>query len=408
MHYESQNSFVPTSQKDSDKTKSNNKQTTVMIVAAEASSAAYAAQLLKGWKEQNKNIHAFGIGSREMEDLGFEIIGRSEELAVVGLQEIIAHWGDIKKAFNSLLEKAEELKPDVVVLMDYPEFNLRLASKLKKRGFKIAYYISPQIWAWRTYRVHKIHRIVDKMFVIFPFEEDFYKKHNVPAEFVGHPLLDMLDRYLPKDADVQDLRRRLLQNKKTILGLMPGSRKSELKHNLETQIATAKKITDAKNDVLTVMLVAPSLELDFVKKQCEAFGYTGLYIQEEPFKMICASDILLCASGTATLMVGLCRRPMVIMYKMNALSGFLARYLVTHIPFFGIVNLIMRREIVPERFQSAANPIELSEQLLKLIDNKEGCKDKMLIELDDLKTKLGDRGGIARLSDGLLRLMGRA
>lgn len=404
MHYESQSSFVPTSQKDSSK----NSPRRVMIVAAEASSAAYAVQLLRGWKEQNQNIHAFGIGSREMEELGFEIIGRSEELAVVGLQEIIAHWGDIKKAFRSLLLKAEELKPDVVVLMDYPEFNLRLASKLKKRGFKIAYYISPQIWAWRTYRVHKIRRIVDKMFVIFPFEEEFYKKHNVPAEFVGHPLLDMLDRYLPPEAEVQALRQELLKNKKTILGLMPGSRRSELKHNLQTQIETAHKIMTSNSDVLPVVLVAPSLEMDFVKKQCAEFGYTGAFLKDEPFKMICTADVILCASGTATLMVGLCRRPMVIMYKMNALSGFLARRLVKHIPFFGIVNLIMHREIVPERFQEEANPEELSKELLKIITNDSGARDAILKSLDELKTKLGNRGGIARLSDGLLRLMGKA
>lgn len=376
----------------------------ILIVAAEASSAAYAVQLLKSW--QGKNIHAFGVGSREMESLGFEIIGRSEELAVVGLQEIIAHWSEIKSAFNTLLEKAEQYKPDLILFMDYPEFNLRLASKLKKRGFKIAYYISPQIWAWRTYRVHKIRRIVDKMFVIFPFEEEFYRKHNVDVEFVGHPLLDMLDTYLPDPNEVARSRTQLLGSKKIILGLMPGSRRSELKHNLQTQIETAHLMMEENPDVQPVMLVAPSLHLKTVKVQCAEWNYQGQFLQEEPFKMIMCSDVILCASGTATLMVGLCRKPMVIMYKMNTLSGYFARWLVTHIPYFGIVNLIMNKEIVPERFQSLANPKELSSELFKIIHNTNGTHGNILKSLDEMKTKLGEHGGLKRLSQGVLRMMG--
>lgn len=399
MHYESQNLSAKISQKDSSK---------VLIVAAEASSAAYAVQLLKLWRLEQKNIHAFGIGNREMESLGFEIIGRTEELAVVGLQEIIAHWKDIKGAFLRLVEKAEQYQPDLIVLMDYPEFNLRLAQKLKKRGFKIAYYISPQIWAWRTYRVHKIRKIIDKMFVIFPFEEEFYKTHKVPVEFVGHPLLDLLETYLPVQSDVDRVRSDLQVGNKTLLGLMPGSRKSELKHNLKTQIETAKIITNLRSDVRVAILVAPSLDLDEVKKMAQNFEFTGSFLKEEPFKMICSADVLLCASGTATLMVGLCRRPMVIMYKMNAFSAFLARRLVKHIPYFGMVNLIMKKEIVPERFQDEANPQILSQQILDIIDDVEEKKKNMLLSLDELKIKLGDRGGIRRLSQGLLNLMGRS
>lgn len=397
MPYESPNSYEPTLQNASGK---------ILIVAAEASSAAYAVQLLKGWKQSGRNIHAFGIGSREMESLGFEIIGRSEELAVVGLQEIIAHWGDIKGAFQRLVAKAEEYKPDVVLLMDYPEFNLRLAQKLKKRGFKIAYYISPQIWAWRTYRVHKIRRIVDKMFVIFPFEEEFYKKHGVSVEFVGHPLLDMLETYLPKDSDVATVRSEYLTNKNILLGLMPGSRHSELKHNLQTLVEAGQKVVEQNPNVQPVMLVAPSLEMEYVQKLCAPLGYTGKYLRDEPFKMICSSDVILCASGTATLMVGLCRKPMVIMYKMNSISSFFARRLVRHIPFFGIVNLIMKREIVPERFQEKATPEELSRLIVEIIDNRDGVRDKMLRSLDEMKLEMGDRGGVDRLSQGILRLMG--
>src|SRR5690606_24185355 len=134
-----------------------------------------------------KSVRAFGVGSRDMESVGFEIIGRSEELAVMGLQEIISHWPVMKKALHGLVETAKKEKPDQMLLLDHPEFNLRLAKKMKEHGVPVVYYISPQIWAWRTYRVHKIKKLVDLMLVIFPFEKDFYGKYGVPSEFVGHP-----------------------------------------------------------------------------------------------------------------------------------------------------------------------------------------------------------------------------
>ena len=164
----------------------------VLIVAAETSSCLYALRLLQHWKKQGLKVNAFGIGNREMEAEGFQIIGRSEELAVVGIQEVLAHFGDIKKAFYGLLDSAKEKKPQVALLLDYPGFNLRLAKRLKAMQIPVVYYISPQVWAWRTGRVNFIRRVVDRMLVLFPFEREFYEKHHVPVDFVGHPLLDEL------------------------------------------------------------------------------------------------------------------------------------------------------------------------------------------------------------------------
>jgi len=371
-------------------------------VAAEASSAAYAAELLKTWQAQGLPVEAFGIGNKEMEKLGFEILGRSEELAVVGLGEIIAHWGDIKKAWDALVDAAETRRPDFVLLMDYPEFNLRLARRMKDLKIPVVYYISPQVWAWRTYRVHKIKKIVDLMLVIFPFEEEFYKKHRVPVKFVGHPLLDLLQTLLPDATKLAEYRARLLKDKKNILGLMPGSRRSEIKFNLKTQIETAKKVVAKRPDILPVLFVAPSLDLAFVRAECARLGFTGELIQEDPFFMISLADEILCASGTATLMVGLCRKPMVIMYRMKTLTAFFAKRLVKHIPFFGMVNLILKKEAVPERFQSAANPDELSRLLLEIIENRHGRRDQIAKELQNLQSALGAGGGIRALADSLI------
>lgn len=380
----------------------------ILIVAAEASSAAYAAHLLKMWKNDGVAVEAFGIGSREMENLGFEILGRSEDLAVVGLQEIIAHWGEIKSAFHGLVNAAKERRPDLVLLMDYPEFNLRLAKKMKEAGIPVVYYISPQIWAWRTYRVHQIKKIVDLMLVIFPFELEFYQKHGVPVQFVGHPLLDILRDLLPDPAQVQSTRAALLKGKTNILGLMPGSRRSEIKFNLQTQVETAHRVMEKNPQVEPVLFVAPSLKIESVKAECERLGFRGQLIQQDPFFMISLADEILCASGTATLMVGLCAKPLVIMYKMKPLTAFFARRLVRHIPFFGMVNLILKREAVPERFQAEANPQELSRQLMRIIDNDGGFRDQILKDLVILKNQLGDGGGLRKLGDALLKFAGRA
>src|SRR5690606_25294045 len=166
------------------------KKLNILIVAAEASSTHYAEKLLTSWKEMGYEVSAFGIGSQRMEELGFERFGKSEELAVMGIQEVLAVFDKIWKVFHKLIDEAKKRQPDCVLLLDYPDFNLRLAKKLKKAGFKIFYYISPQIWAWRTGRVHFIKKYIDKVLVLFPFEVDFYKKYGVDVEFMGHPLLD--------------------------------------------------------------------------------------------------------------------------------------------------------------------------------------------------------------------------
>lgn len=393
---------MPTSKKES-LSKSLNPSLNVVIVAAEASSAAYAEQLLKIWTSSGVSWKATGIGSREMEALGFNILGRSEELAVVGLQEIIAHWSDIKKAFNNVVDFAKTEKPDFVLLMDYPEFNLRLAKKIKALGIPVVYYISPQIWAWRSYRVHQIKKLVDLMLVIFPFEEAFYTKHGVPVRFVGHPLLELLDKKTASLQSVQQTRAQLLsKNTKTrILGLMPGSRRSELKYNLKTQIDAAHLICQQHSEVQPVLFIAPSLDEKSVKEQCAQYQYTGLFLKEDPFFMIQTADEILCASGTATLMVGLCEKPMVIMYKMNSFSGRLAKLLVNKIPFFGMVNLISGREIVPERFQEKANPKELAYCISRMIKDTD-YRQQMLLDLKNLKVQLGSGGGLRQLAQALL------
>ena len=290
----------------------------VLIVAAEASSSLYAQRLLQSWKSHGRDVRAFGIGSRSMEAEGFECLGRSEEMAVVGLQEVVKHLPHIKNVFYSLLEQAEKRKPKFALLLDYPDFNLRLAKELKKRGVKVVYYISPQVWAWRTGRVKNIRKNVDHMLVLSPFEEGFYREHGVKVDFVGHPALDELPTFLaPNELKIR--RNKFgVSDDEIVLGLMPGSRNSEIEHHLKSQLDAAALLVKKNPKVRPLLMVAPTLERE---KLAQAMGDVAFPIQlvkENPNDMIALADVILVASGTATLMVGLMEKPMVIMYRMNA------------------------------------------------------------------------------------------
>lgn len=373
----------------------------VLIVAAEASSSLYAQRLLEHWKAEGKNVEAFGIGSRSMEKLGFHCIGRSEELAVVGVSEVLAHFPLIRKVFHQLIEEAQKKKPQVVLLLDYPDFNFRLAKKLSKLGFKVVYYISPQIWAWRTSRIKLVQKFIDKMLVLFPFEKDFYKSFGVDVDFVGHPLLDELDPKLWDKGEIKTWRSKYgFTDDDMVVGLMPGSRKSELNHHLLTQLETAKKLHLKKPQLKFALLVAPHFELEELQDKIPEIDFPLTLVKAEPFQMIAMMDLVLVASGTATLMVGLMNKPMVIMYKMSAFTGWLAKVFVKSTKFFGLVNLVHQKEVAPELFQGEANPDRLASELLDYVDHPERMASTVK-ELENTTKFLGSRGITPRVAEAL-------
>lgn len=329
----------------------------VLIVAGEASSALYAQRLLEHWKSREVPIQAWGVGSSAMVKLGFEALGRSEDMAVVGLQEVLAHFWDIRKVFKGILARCLRRKPDAALLLDYPGFNLRLADQLKALGVPVVYYISPQVWAWKQGRVSTIRRVVDRLLVVFPFEVEFFKKFGIEATFVGHPLLPEWKRCQWTDEDRVMHRRRFgFEKNDQVLGLMPGSRRSELKYNLQEQLKAAQILLKERPQLKVAWLVAPNFSLEEARAHLPPrLGFSVQLIQSEPFSMIQLCDVMICASGTATLMVGLAQVPMVIMYRMHPVTAWLARRWVKHIPFFGMVNLIGQRQIVPELFQEEAS-----------------------------------------------------
>jgi len=372
----------------------------VLIIAAEASSVLYAQRILEKWKDQGTSIQTFGVGSREMEQLGFERLGASEDMAVVGVVEIFRHYKFLKNIFNNIVKTAEQRRPKVALLLDYPEFNMMLAKKLYALGIPVVYYISPQIWAWRQGRVHKIKKYCRKVLLLFPFEVDFYKSFDVPYEFVGHPILDEMRSDLI-DSKATELRRLQCGIKKEewVLGLMPGSRRSELKMHFAIQLNVARILLQKHSNVRILIMCAPNFSKEDLMPYLENFGLPYMLQKDEPFNMIQLTDFVLVASGTATLMVGLLQKPMVIMYRFKLLSALLAKFLV-HSKFFGLANLVLNKEAVPERFQEKANPKELANLLEKYIIDS-NYYQQVKNSLGELKHHLGDRGATERVVHSL-------
>ncbi|MDG0817536.1 lipid-A-disaccharide synthase [Bdellovibrio svalbardensis] len=370
----------------------------VLFVAAEASSVTYAQRILETWKKQGRKVHAFGVGSQEMENLGFERLGKSEEMAVVGAAEIINHFSLLKGVFDNLVAEAEKRRPKVAVVMDYPEFNLMLAKKLHALGIPVVYYISPQVWAWRKGRVKTIKKYCKKVFVLFPFEVPFYEEHGVPCDFVGHPLLDELDeRLIDDEAYLKTHRNQCgIRDDEIVLGLMPGSRRLELKQHFQIQLDAARILAKKYPNLKVVILTAPTFSKEQMQDYLEDFRLPYILLKDEPFRMIHLVDMMLVASGTATLQVGLLKKPMVIMYKMKWLTGVFAKLVVRGTKYFGLVNLILNREAVPERFQSEVTPEKIAALLERYIVDP-AYYSKIKSDLGELRSYLGDKGATQRV-----------
>jgi lipid-A-disaccharide synthase len=373
----------------------------VLIIAAEASSSLFAQRLLEYWKLHNNPVKAFGVGSETMEQLGFERLGKSEDMAVVGLAEIAEHYSRLKAIFNSILEECKKRKPKVAVLMDYPGFNLRLAKELHGLGIPVVYYISPQIWAWRKGRVKIIKKYCDKMLVVFPFEVSFFEEAGVPCEFVGHPVLDeQKDKYADPVARKLHRNRCGIQDDEIVIGMMPGSRKSEIAHHLDIQMEVGRLLYKAYPKIRVLLMCAPTVDKDFLQAQIGDVRYPYMLLKDDPMEMIDLTDLVLVASGTAVLQVGLLAKPMVIMYKFKWLTGVIAKMIVRGVKFFGIVNLILDHEAVPERWQGEANAKNLYGLMKRYLDEP-SYKAEVQQKLSSIKDRLGRRGATARVAKAL-------
>jgi len=321
-------------------------------------------------------------------------------MAVVGLTEVFSKLGMILQVLGRLKTSLKTRKPDLVILIDYPDFNFPLARAAKKRGIKVFYYISPQVWAWRKGRIKTVRRVVDRMAVILPFEEALYRKAQVDATFVGHPLLDSVQtRYTRQEA----LARFGLQEGKRTIGLLPGSRKSEVERILPVMAETAQRIASLLPGVQFVLPLAETLKKGDVEAILSRHDIAVEVVSGATHDVIAVSDLAIVTSGTATLETALLETPLIVVYKMSPLSYLLGRLFVG-VDHIGLVNIIGGKTIAPEFIQGAATPERLTEAAMAfLTDQKRYLAAKQ--DLAAIKHKLGERGAAARTAALALEML---
>ncbi len=365
----------------------------LLVVAGEASGDQHGARMLRELKRLRPGLRAFGLGSTELAAEGVDLVADSREISVVGISEALGILPRAKEIQDLLVAACERRRPAAAVLIDFPEFNLRLARKLKWLGIPVVYYISPQVWAWRKGRVRAISELVDRMLVLFAFEADFYRRHGVAVTHVGHPLVDEVG----VAAAAWDECPTALPPAPLRLALMPGSRRSEIRallpRMLEATQALGRQIA-----VEPTLVQAPSVATAFLAPFLERWeretGRPLEVVAEQRFRAIADSHLVLCASGTATLEVGLLGAPMLVLYRLGTWSYLLARALV-RLPHFSLVNLVLGRGAVPELLQDATAPESVAAEALALVRSPARIA-AMRSDLAALRPALGRSGASQR------------
>lgn len=366
------------------------KEKTIFIVAGESSGDLHGSILAKALKKLDPKIKLCGAGGMLMENSGVEIYYNFLNLAVVGFWEVLKNLRKFRKIFKFLVRKLEEVKPDLVILIDYPGFNLRFAKEVKKRNIKLVYYISPQVWAWGKNRIKLIKKLVDKMIVVLKFEEDLYKSYGIDVAFVGHPLLDIVK---PSQTKYELFKKYGLNSHKKIISLLPGSREVEVRRHLPILLKTAKLISKRNPNIDFIISKTPALAKDLFSSLLPKFKLSALFL-ENSYDCIELADFVLVSSGTATLETAILEKPMIIIYKTSFLTWLIIRPQIK-IPYIGLVNIVAGKKIVPEFIQFQTKPKKISQKIIELMSNHEELK-KIRENLVMVKNKLGTSGAIER------------
>ncbi|MBI3617497.1 MAG: lipid-A-disaccharide synthase [Candidatus Omnitrophica bacterium] len=365
-----------------------------IIVAGEASGDVHAAHLVDELKKLDPSLTFSGIGGPRLQASGVELYKDISSLAVVGFVEVIKHYGAIRGIFNLILQRIDKVKPQAVILVDYPGFNLRLAREIKKRNVKVIYYISPQVWAWKANRVEQIQKYVDKMLVLFRFEQDFYARRGVRVDFVGHPLMDALNAPMDKNKFCQ---RHGLDRERLTIGLLPGSRQNEINTLLPIMLNAADILHKEFAPIQFLVLKAHTIERSLLERCCRNAVCQPRIIESETYDGINACHLCIVASGTATLETAILEKPMVIVYKTSFPTWLMAKLLVK-IPYIGLVNVVAGKKIVAECVQFQATPEHIASQLRKIITDE--IRIAVIKEnLRDVKNLLGALGASQRAAE---------
>jgi lipid-A-disaccharide synthase len=368
------------------------KQKCVMIIAGEASGDLHGSRLVAAMRNRNKALFFCGIGGQALKASGVRVFVDASELSVVGITEAFSKLPNLVKGISVAKKTLKRLFPDLLILIDFPDFNLNVAACAKKLGIPVLYYISPQIWAWRPGRVKKIGKLVDHVAVILPFEEDFYKKHQIPVTFVGHPLLDTNLDYGTKIFQKPE-------NDISVIGLFPGSRDREIARHLPVMLGAAQILLKRMKNVKFIISVAPDVKRKTLEEIVNKHnGVSDLEIVSgHVTKIFERSTVVIAASGTVTLESAISGTPMVIIYKVSPISYWLGRALI-QVKHIGLVNLITGKKIVPELLQDQASPIRIADTVFNMLSDASGL-EKLRLELLKVKDVLGGPGASERVAD---------
>lgn len=378
----------------------------IMIVTGEASGDLHGANMIRSLRSLQPDLRIFGMGGRELRDAGVEILHDAAGLSVVGITEVFGHLGEILTARRILIEQMRKRKPALLVLIDFPDFNLMLAKKAGKIGIPVLYYISPQVWAWRKGRTGKIGRLADRIAVILPFEQEFYRGYGIEVDFVGHPLMDSVTATMT----AEEFRRSLsIGPDKTIVGLLPGSRRKEIISLLPDFLAAAKILADSSDTGLVFVIPRAST---VSRELLEEHG-VGEYrqrldirlVDENRYDLMANCRAVVAASGTVTLELAILGIPTVVTYRLSRRSYFFGRLLV-RLPWFSLVNLVAGRKVIPELLQDQVNPQEIARELSAILKSGEK-REAMLLGLEEVRKKLGGPGASRRVAEMALQMVHR-
>ena len=365
------------------------------VIAGEASGDLHASNLVKALKLEDQSINFRGWGGDLMEEAGVTVVKHYRELAFMGFIEVIMNLRTILGNLKNCKEDIEAFKPDCLILIDYPGFNLRIAEWAHEKGIKVYYYISPQVWAWKKNRVFKIKKVVDEMFVILPFEKEFYGNYDIDVNYVGHPLLDVIKQEDNQAIDSEQFRSKNELDKRPIVALLPGSRKQEITSMLSVMTSMIPKFKEHQ----FVIAGAPSQDPEFYHTILK--GTDVKVIFDQTYDLFKNAEAGLVTSGTATLEAALFKMPQVVCYKGNPLSYYIARWLVD-IKYISLVNLILDNEAVVELIQGEFKGENLENELKSILPNGQR-REKVLKKYDELAQSLGGGGASERTAKALLK-----
>ncbi len=372
----------------------------ILIIAGEASGDLHGSSLIKELKKINSNLEVFGIGGNRMKREGMELIFHIDKLSFMGFFEVLKNLSLVRRVMRTMVSVAETRRPHLAILIDYPGFNLRFAKRIKKLGIPVVYYISPQVWAWGGNRVKKMKNLIDRMVVIFPFEKDIYKRFNIDCEFVGHPLLEVTRPIL----SFEDFQRKFdIRKNEVVVGLLPGSRWQEVEKILPIMLESCELLKTRIKNLKLLLGLAPTIKKEDIENLLKATGSQVGLVENLTYDLMKHADLLLIASGSATLECAILGTPFLVLYKTSFWTYLVAKSLIS-IPNIALANVVAGKRIIPEFIQRQAAPNQIAEEMYEILTDRERYKT-MQNELKKVKEKLGDEGASKRAAEIVTQML---